>query len=148
MNTSFLIVWNLCIYSFFWLWSPCWSLFFLLFIVKCFHSQCNIKNIVSFSMVPNSDTTVYFYYEWAKSIWFVLLMFYQKLDEAAVQSVFLKTLENYIKWCNYLVLLPVWSKYEFYVRILAIFLYSLASLWNIFVEFMLLSLWILLLNTC
>lgn len=37
---------------------------------------------------------------------------YQKLDEAAVQIVFLKSLENYIKWCNYLVLQPVWSKYE------------------------------------
>ena len=36
----------------------------------------------------------------------------QKLDEAAVQVVFLKSLDNYIKWCNYLVIQPVWSKYE------------------------------------
>ncbi|XP_074321394.1 callose synthase 9-like [Silene latifolia] len=35
-----------------------------------------------------------------------------KLDEAAVQRVFLKCLENYIKWCNYLVLQPVWSNLE------------------------------------
>lgn len=34
------------------------------------------------------------------------------LDEAAVQRVFMKSLENYIKWCNYLVLLPVWSNLE------------------------------------
>ncbi|KAH9611751.1 hypothetical protein KSS87_012090 [Heliosperma pusillum] len=35
-----------------------------------------------------------------------------KLDEAAVQRVFLKSLENYIKWCNYLVLQPVWSNLD------------------------------------
>lgn len=35
-----------------------------------------------------------------------------KLDEAAVQRVFLKSLENYIKWCNYLVLQPVWNSLE------------------------------------
>lgn len=35
----------------------------------------------------------------------------QKLDEAAAQSVFLKSLENYIKWCDYLCIQPVWSKY-------------------------------------
>lgn len=35
-----------------------------------------------------------------------------KLDEAAVQKVFLKSLDNYIKWCNYLVLQPVWSNLE------------------------------------
>ncbi|XP_057776741.1 callose synthase 9 [Salvia miltiorrhiza] len=34
------------------------------------------------------------------------------LDEAAVQKVFLKSLENYIKWCNYLGILPVWSNLE------------------------------------
>jgi hypothetical protein len=38
---------------------------------------------------------------------FILL---QKLDEAAVQKVFLKSLDNYIKWCNYLCIQPVWSK--------------------------------------
>ncbi|KAL8159934.1 LOW QUALITY PROTEIN: hypothetical protein V2J09_001471 [Rumex salicifolius] len=32
-----------------------------------------------------------------------------KLDEAAVHGVFNKSLENYVKWCNYLVLQPVWS---------------------------------------
>ncbi|XP_074292592.1 callose synthase 9-like [Silene latifolia] len=35
-----------------------------------------------------------------------------KLDEAAVQRVFVKSLENYIKWCNYLVLQPVWSNLD------------------------------------
>ncbi|XP_021771976.1 callose synthase 9-like [Chenopodium quinoa] len=35
-----------------------------------------------------------------------------KLDEAAVQTVFLKSLDNYIKWCNYLNLQPVWSSLE------------------------------------
>ncbi|KAJ4724122.1 Callose synthase-like protein [Melia azedarach] len=35
-----------------------------------------------------------------------------KLDEAAVQGVFLKSLENYIKWCNYLCIQPVWSSLE------------------------------------
>lgn len=35
-----------------------------------------------------------------------------KLDEAAVQKVFLKSLENYIKWCNYLCMQPVWSNLE------------------------------------
>lgn len=38
-------------------------------------------------------------------------MLLQILDEAAVQKVFLKSLDNYIKWCNYLGILPVWSKY-------------------------------------
>ncbi|OIV91208.1 hypothetical protein TanjilG_30430 [Lupinus angustifolius] len=35
-----------------------------------------------------------------------------KLDEAAVQKTFLKPLENYIKWCNYLNIQPVWSSLE------------------------------------
>lgn len=43
---------KLCIYSFFWSLSLCWSSFFSLCIIECFHSQCNMKNIVSFSMVP------------------------------------------------------------------------------------------------
>ncbi|XP_047982921.1 callose synthase 9 [Salvia hispanica] len=34
------------------------------------------------------------------------------LDEAAAQRVFLKSLDNYIKWCNYLGILPVWSNLE------------------------------------
>lgn len=34
------------------------------------------------------------------------------LDEAAVQKVFLKSLDNYIKWCSYLGILPVWSNLE------------------------------------
>ncbi|KAL0286904.1 UNVERIFIED_CONTAM: Callose synthase 9 [Sesamum calycinum] len=37
---------------------------------------------------------------------------FQILDEAAVQRVFLKSLDNYIKWCNYLGILPVWSNLE------------------------------------
>ncbi|KAK7358028.1 hypothetical protein VNO80_17327 [Phaseolus coccineus] len=35
-----------------------------------------------------------------------------KLDEAAVQAVFLKSLQNYINWCNYLRIQPVWSSLE------------------------------------
>lgn len=35
-----------------------------------------------------------------------------KLDEAAAQNVFSKSLENYIKWCNYLCIQPVWSNLE------------------------------------
>ncbi|XP_047320074.1 callose synthase 9-like [Impatiens glandulifera] len=35
-----------------------------------------------------------------------------KLDEAAVQKVFLKSLDNYTKWCNYLGILTVWSNLE------------------------------------
>ncbi|KAJ7957439.1 Callose synthase-like protein [Quillaja saponaria] len=35
-----------------------------------------------------------------------------KLDEAAVQKVFLKSLENYINWCSYLCIQPVWSSLE------------------------------------
>uniref|UniRef100_A0A6N2M9D6 1,3-beta-glucan synthase n=1 Tax=Salix viminalis TaxID=40686 RepID=A0A6N2M9D6_SALVM len=35
-----------------------------------------------------------------------------KLDEAAVQKVFLKSLDNYIKWCSYLCIQPVWSNLE------------------------------------
>ncbi|KAF7837120.1 callose synthase 9 [Senna tora] len=35
-----------------------------------------------------------------------------KLDEAAVHNVFLKSLENYIKWCDYLVIQPVWSSLD------------------------------------
>lgn len=34
------------------------------------------------------------------------------LDEAAAQKVFLKSLDNYIKWCNYLGIQPVWSNLE------------------------------------
>ncbi|PPS05444.1 hypothetical protein GOBAR_AA15234 [Gossypium barbadense] len=36
----------------------------------------------------------------------------EKLDEAAVQKVFLKSLDNYIKWCNYLCIQPVWSSLD------------------------------------
>uniref|UniRef100_A0A0A0LX29 1,3-beta-glucan synthase component FKS1-like domain-containing protein n=1 Tax=Cucumis sativus TaxID=3659 RepID=A0A0A0LX29_CUCSA len=32
-----------------------------------------------------------------------------KLDEAAVEGVFKKSLENYVKWCEYLCIQPVWS---------------------------------------
>ncbi|CAJ2631140.1 unnamed protein product [Trifolium pratense] len=35
-----------------------------------------------------------------------------KLDEAALQKVFHKSLENYINWCNYLCITPVWSSLE------------------------------------
>ncbi|KAF5748795.1 callose synthase 9 [Tripterygium wilfordii] len=35
-----------------------------------------------------------------------------RLDEAAVQNVFLKSLENYINWCSYLCIQPVWSNLE------------------------------------
>ncbi|XP_061343058.1 callose synthase 9 [Gastrolobium bilobum] len=35
-----------------------------------------------------------------------------KLDEATVQKIFVKSLENYINWCNYLCIQPVWSSLE------------------------------------
>jgi len=35
-----------------------------------------------------------------------------KLDDAAVRKVFLKSLENYIKWCDYLCIQPAWSNLE------------------------------------
>ncbi|KAL5209846.1 hypothetical protein ABZP36_005469 [Zizania latifolia] len=35
-----------------------------------------------------------------------------KLDEGAVHVVFSKSLDNYIKWCNYLPLRPVWNNTE------------------------------------
>lgn len=65
---------------------------------------------------------------------FILL---QKLDEAAVQKVFLKSLDNYTKWCTYLGIQPVWSEYGF----LKSFCYSL---W-LFLEWILVNcfLWLL-----
>ncbi|PNX94599.1 callose synthase 9-like protein [Trifolium pratense] len=36
----------------------------------------------------------------------------RKLNEAASEKVFLKSLENYINWCNYLCIQPVWSSLE------------------------------------
>ncbi|CAK8574407.1 unnamed protein product [Lathyrus sativus] len=35
-----------------------------------------------------------------------------KLDEAALHAVFLKSLDNYTNWCNYLCIQPVWSSLE------------------------------------
>ncbi|KAG2272664.1 hypothetical protein Bca52824_067219 [Brassica carinata] len=35
-----------------------------------------------------------------------------KLDDAAVHRVFMKSLENYIKWCEYLCIQPAWSNLE------------------------------------
>ncbi|XP_020093274.1 callose synthase 9 isoform X2 [Ananas comosus] len=35
-----------------------------------------------------------------------------KIDEGAVHIVFSKSLDNYIKWCNYLPLRPVWNNTE------------------------------------
>ncbi|KAF5447956.1 hypothetical protein F2P56_033466 [Juglans regia] len=34
------------------------------------------------------------------------------LDAAAVRDIFLKSLDNYVKWCNYLSIQPVWSDLE------------------------------------
>ncbi|KAG4911348.1 hypothetical protein JHK87_057464 [Glycine soja] len=39
-----------------------------------------------------------------------------KLDEVAVQEIFLKSLQNYIKWCDYLGIQPVWSSLEAMAR--------------------------------
>lgn len=39
-------------------------------------------------------------------------LYVQKLDIDAAQTVFLKSLDNYIMWCNYLRIQPVWSKYR------------------------------------
>ena len=41
---------------------------------------------------------------------FFSLVLSQKLDDAAVRKVFLKSLDNYIKWCDYLCIQPSWSK--------------------------------------
>ncbi|XP_058774433.1 callose synthase 9-like [Vicia villosa] len=35
-----------------------------------------------------------------------------KLDDAALHEVFLKSLDNYTNWCNYLCIQPVWSSLE------------------------------------
>ncbi|XP_048605441.1 callose synthase 9 [Brassica napus] len=35
-----------------------------------------------------------------------------KLDDGAVHKVFLKSLDNYIKWCDYLCIKPAWSNLE------------------------------------
>ncbi|KAJ4886039.1 Callose synthase 9 [Raphanus sativus] len=35
-----------------------------------------------------------------------------KLDDAAVSNVFLKSLDNYIKWCDYLCIRPAWNNLE------------------------------------
>ncbi|XP_072963967.1 callose synthase 9 [Typha angustifolia] len=35
-----------------------------------------------------------------------------KIDEGAVLIVFMKSLDNYIKWCNYLPLRPVWNNMD------------------------------------
>lgn len=35
-----------------------------------------------------------------------------KLHEAAVDNVYKKSLDNYIKWCNYLILRPVWGGFD------------------------------------
>ena len=42
---------------------------------------------------------------------FSIVLLLQILDEAAVQNVFMKSLENYINWSRYLAILPVWNKY-------------------------------------
>ncbi|XP_020260119.1 callose synthase 9 [Asparagus officinalis] len=39
-----------------------------------------------------------------------------KIDEGAVHIVFSKSLENYIKWCNYLPIRPVWNNLESAVK--------------------------------
>lgn len=49
------------------------------------------------------------------------ILYLQKIDEGAVHIVFSKSLENYIKWCNYLPLRPVWTKYGF------LFLYNFSD---------------------
>ncbi|KAH0891020.1 LOW QUALITY PROTEIN: hypothetical protein HID58_053449, partial [Brassica napus] len=50
----------------------------------------------------------------AKTSWWLFFgwtsfMLSQKLDDAAVNKVFLKSLDNYIKWCDYLCVQPAWS---------------------------------------
>lgn len=34
----------------------------------------------------------------------------QKIDEKAINEVFLKVLDNYIKWCKYLRIRLVWNR--------------------------------------
>ncbi|CAK7339193.1 unnamed protein product [Dovyalis caffra] len=55
---------------------------------------------------------LFFPYDVIKSIFAIRSWFFQKLDEAAVQKVFIKSLDNYIKWCSYLCIQPVWSNLE------------------------------------
>lgn len=53
------------------------------------------------------------------SIFTSFIVSIQKIDEGAVHAVFSKALDNYIKWCNYLPLRPVWDKYVlFFLNIL------------------------------
>ncbi|GJN09286.1 hypothetical protein PR202_ga27282 [Eleusine coracana subsp. coracana] len=42
----------------------------------------------------------------------IVLVTCQKIDEGAVHVVFSKSLDNYIKWCNYLPIRPVWNNID------------------------------------
>ncbi|XP_056174937.1 callose synthase 10 [Syzygium oleosum] len=48
-----------------------------------------------------------------------------KIDEKAVNEVFLKVLDNYIKWCRYLRIRPVWNSLEAITRDRKLFMVSL-----------------------
>ncbi|KAM7274363.1 hypothetical protein ACFE04_029027 [Oxalis oulophora] len=48
-----------------------------------------------------------------------------KIDERAIHEVFMKVLDNYIKWCKYLRKRPVWSSAEALTRDRKLFLVSL-----------------------
>ncbi|KAK2968255.1 hypothetical protein RJ640_030305 [Escallonia rubra] len=50
---------------------------------------------------------------------------YEKLDEKAITVVFLKVLDNYIKWCRYLPIRVVWNSLEAINRDRKLFLISL-----------------------
>ncbi|KAK3000791.1 hypothetical protein RJ639_022025, partial [Escallonia herrerae] len=50
---------------------------------------------------------------------------YEKLDEKAITVVFLKVLDNYIKWCRYLRIRVVWNSLEAINRDRKLFLISL-----------------------
>nr|QKN22530.1 callose synthase 10 [Urtica dioica subsp. dioica] len=48
-----------------------------------------------------------------------------KIDEKAINEVFLKVLDNYTKWCRYLRMRPVWNSFEAINRDRKLFLVSL-----------------------
>ncbi|XP_071742690.1 callose synthase 9 [Rutidosis leptorrhynchoides] len=53
-----------------------------------------------------------------------------KLDETAVERVFLKSLDNYIKWCNYLNIPPMWSNTDLNKEMKVLFISLYFLIWG------------------
>lgn len=69
--------------------------------------------VVQYMSIWSKCSFFYFYFQLACLIHQIVIFAFillQKLDEAAVGKVFLKSLDNYIKWCTYLGIQPVWSE--------------------------------------